>query len=107
MYVYDKSTAFIHTYGTVLDIVILLDRIGNFSKRVKSWFKISATKICILVFFSAFIINFLYLYVLFPNAYTAKISANETFTVWFSDTRPFYKTSLGNVIFFTMEGFRD
>ena len=48
-----------------------------------------------------------YIFVYVPNSFTAKISANETFTVWFPGTTPFAKSTCGKIITFIICFFRD
>ena len=107
-YVYTAIINLSYFYSSVLDVVILLDRIAIINKLVKIYLnKLSPTLICIVLFGLCTVIDFPYFFVFEPDSITEKLDANTTFTVWFANTTPFAKSQLGKILTFTIYAIRD
>ncbi len=70
-------------YGSVLDCVILLDRISTFKKNVKAWFKLSPYTICLICLMSVIIVSGPYYFTNQVSSVTFRLNSTENFTVWF------------------------
>lgn len=106
-YVYSCIINLSYFYVSVLDIVILLDRIANFDKRFKTWFKLSPYTICIVIFVICALIDSPYYFVFMPGSFTAYLDRNTTFTIWFANTTPFAQSPVGRIVNFTLCAVRD
>ena len=106
--VYTPIANLSYFYSSVLDIVILLDRIAIFNRRVKAYLnKYSPTVICIVLFALCLIIDFPYFFVFAPDSFTAKLNANTSLTIWFSNTTPFARSPLGQILSYIIYAIRD
>ena len=95
-YVYTPVANLSYFYSGVLDIVILLERIAIFNKLVKTYLdKLSPTFVCTVLFALCTFIDFPYFFVYVPFSFTAKLDANTSYTIWFSDASPFAKSIAG------------
>jgi hypothetical protein len=107
-FVYSNISSVFYFFGSMLDIVILVDRIANFNKKVKerltnlSPYKVGfiVLAVCIVVDTPAFIFYM-------PGKLVAQINATATFTVWFSTTTPLANTPIGAAFVYACYGLRD
>jgi hypothetical protein len=106
-YVYIPITNFNYFYGSLLDIVILLNRISYFNATVKNCIKFSPLTICSISFLVCLIVEFPFFFFFMPNSHTATLKDGTIFTIWFSDMTQFAQSTSGSVLKFLMYGLRD
>jgi hypothetical protein len=94
-------------YGTVLDIVITVDRIANFKQSVKHWFQKFTTKTCLALYFVCGLINIPYHLIFMPKFRVVPINSTFNYTIWFTSLSPFAVTETGRVLTFLIYLFRD
>jgi hypothetical protein len=107
-YGFGDLSAVFYLFGSLLDIVILLDRIGNFNKSVKaSLTKLSPRQVGGLVVVLGILINVPYFIQYMPGKLVAPIGPNATFTVWFTQNTPMAMNPVGAAFIFLCYGLRD
>jgi hypothetical protein len=94
-------------YGSLLDVIILFDRISTFKQSIKAWFKLAPHKICIISLIIVIVVSGPYYFVNYVDSVTFKLDSTENFTVWFFRSSDFAKTTLGSALMFTVYGIRD
>jgi hypothetical protein len=94
-------------FGSVVDIIILLDRIGHFDKRIKTCIKLPPYLICIIAFFGCFLINFPYDILYEPGSITVNLNATVTFTLWTSLPTSFASSRLAAILVYVVASLRD
>jgi hypothetical protein len=93
-------------YGTILDIVIALDRIANFNGLVKrSLQKLSPYKMCIVLFVFCFLVDLAYFFVFVTGSVTFDvIDANgktiRGYVLWYADISAFAKSKVGTIVLY-------
>lgn len=93
------TLGFCYLYCTLLDTVILLDRIATFNKRVKQWLKIlSPNKQVILLALFAIALAIPYFFFLGPNSLTLPAPDGTIYTIWYSGASAFTNSQAGLVI---------
>jgi hypothetical protein len=94
-------------FGSMLDMVILLDRISTFKPNVKEWFRLSPYKTCLLCLIIVILVSGPYYFVNQVDSVTLRLNPTENFTVWFFRSSDFASTTLGSVLMFLVYGIRD
>jgi hypothetical protein len=106
-YIYIPITNLNYLFGSLLDIVILLNRISYFNVFVKRHIKLSPPKICLIAFIVSLIVEFPFFFVFMPNSHTSVLRDGSTFTIWFGDVTRFSQTEIGTITTFITYGLRD
>jgi hypothetical protein len=104
------STA--HYYATVMDILILIDRLSTFVPKLKSIYsKVGSNKICIISFIIILIIIFPYFFVFDPILtifpYYGSNNTVEIFSVYYTLPTTFATSTIGQIITFIIYSLRD
>jgi hypothetical protein len=107
LYVNAAITNLCYFYGTALDILILLDRIGTFRNYVTKWIKLSPYKTSLIAFICCLAIDFPYFFVYEPHSLTANLNATFVQTIWYVGNTVFAKGEAGTIITFVMYAVRD
>lgn len=94
-------------YSTVLDIVILVDRISNFKRKWRSLFVLDPYQMCAVCLLACLVFNIPIYLAFSPSSATSPIGPNETFTVWFVDVTPFQMSKVGTILLFIVNFTRD
>jgi hypothetical protein len=94
-------------YGSVLNIVIILDRISYFDFRMRTFFKLSPYVISMIAFVVIFVIDIPYYFIYVPYSTDVKLNRTFTFTVWYSYPSEFATTLLGQVLLYIIYALRD
>jgi hypothetical protein len=99
-------------YGTVLDILITLDRIANFNKLVKKLISKSVYRICIASLVCCIAINFVYFFAFKPASLTTNVKVRpkntiQEFTLWYPGLTDFSISYIGKISLFVLYSFRD
>jgi hypothetical protein len=94
-------------FGSLIDIFILLDRIGNFNNRVKTWAKLPPVKTCTFSFIACIIFNLPFFIVYYPASKTVMLNATISFTIWYGGSRVSVDAQLEFVLFFIYLVIRD
>jgi hypothetical protein len=101
-------------FGTVLDILITLDRVtflsGSVRRRVKntSFDTLNLHLTCFIAYILCLIFNLPYFFVFTPHSSTFRLeSTGEQFTMWYIFTTPFARSNLGIIITFLIYSIRD
>jgi hypothetical protein len=107
-YFYINVGCMCYFFGSAIDIVITLDRIGNFYKRVGSWMQNTRPYVvCPILFGLCFMVNLPYFFQYKATAFTGRLNRTENFTVYFSDTSPFAQSELGKAMVYLVLIIRD
>jgi hypothetical protein len=106
-YIYTPVITLNYFFGSVVDIIILLDRIGHFDKRIKPCIKLSPYWICIIAFLGCFLINFPYNILYEPGSITVNLNATITFTLWTSLPTSFASSRLATILVYVVAGLRE
>jgi hypothetical protein len=111
-YVFVPSVTFGFVFGIYLDIVITVDRIGNFNRKVKDFMKLSAYKMCMIGFALCFLIDLPYCFAYMPNSFKTDVlfpdgRVAREYTVWYWDVTEFAGSETGKVIMFIVYAIRD
>jgi hypothetical protein len=77
-------------FGSMIDIFILLDRIGNFNKRVQTWIKLPVYKTCVITFITCFLFNIPFFLNYCPASLTVMLNATTPFTIWYGAATPYF-----------------
>jgi hypothetical protein len=94
-----------YLYSTILDIIITLDRISFFNRRVKSLLVLSAYRTCLVGLIATFLINFSCFCVFQP---TPLINAKTGEQVgWYSALTPFGLSQPGIIVSYIVSLYRD
>jgi hypothetical protein len=75
-----------YLYISVLNIVILLDRMSYFSVRMRNFFKLSPYKVSMIAFVVYFLVDLPYCFIYAPNSAEVKLNRAYIFTIWFCYT---------------------
>jgi hypothetical protein len=97
-------------YSTVLDIIVLLDRIATFNKTVDSKLRLVKTRsyrVCFAMLMVCAVVDLPYFLVFEPNEATVRLNETISFTVNFSNTTSFSRSQLGVIITFLVFALRD
>jgi hypothetical protein len=94
-------------YGTLLTICILLDRIANFNRHVRSWMTVPYRYVCLIALIVTVVIDSPYFFVFAPTASTYKLNATANITFWYSGTTDFAFSTIGTIITFVVYALRD
>jgi hypothetical protein len=112
VYVYVPFSATLYLYGTVIDIVITIDRIGKL--RMKEFIKIGAYKVCAVSFAFSVAVNFVYCFAYKPGSivYNEEIVGPagqiiHGYTRWVISLTDFATSELGNILLLVLYTFRD
>jgi hypothetical protein len=100
-YFYIPMLSILNFFGSMIDIYILLDRIGNFNRRVKSWTsKWPVYRVCAitLIACSIFCIPFFLAYC--SCSLTVKLNPSTQFTIWFGGVSELSQTLTMTVLLF-------
>ncbi len=92
-------------YGTILDICITLDRIGNFNKRVKGWIRLGPYKMCAIGFAVTLAVNFTPFFAYMPVPLLDPLSGVQV--GWYCGLTEFATTQFGTVLIIVVFAFRD
>lgn len=84
-YIYSPLINIIYFYGTFLDMLILLDRISFFNKRVKRFMKRPAYLQCLIWLVITLILDAPYYINFMPDQRTIRLNATHNFTIWFDN----------------------
>jgi hypothetical protein len=107
-FVYGNVSSVFYFFGSMLDIVILIDRIANFNKKVKERLtNLSPYKVGAIVLVVCLVIDMPYFILYMPGEVVAQINATTTFTIWFSATTPLATSRIGAALIFVCYGLRD
>jgi hypothetical protein len=96
-----------YLYGTTLDILILLDRIGMFKPNMSKWIKLSAYKTSLVAFICCVAIEIPYFFEYVPYALTANLNATFVQTIWYGGPSAFALSQVGTIITFITYAIRD
>jgi hypothetical protein len=112
LFVYTPLANTGYFYGTFLDIVVTLDRIGSSNKSIRKWLRYPANTTCILGLVFCILIEFAYYFEFEPNSKQFDVIhqngvVEHGFTLWFIDNSKFAESQFGKVILFLIYGFRD
>jgi hypothetical protein len=102
----------LYLYGTVIDIVITIDRIGKL--RMKEYIKIGAYKVCAMGLAFSVAVNFVYYFAYKPDSIVydqdiVDLNGNiiHGYTRWIISLTAFATSPLGNVLLLMLYAFRD
>lgn len=88
-----------YLYCTLLDTVILLDRIATFNRQVKQWLKIiSPYKQVILLLIITIALDIPYFFLIEPTSLTLTSPYGTVYTLWYSGASPFASSQAGFAI---------
>jgi hypothetical protein len=96
------ATNLLYLFGTVMDCLILLDRIGTFRNRVTRWIKLSAYKTSLIAFFCCAAFDFPYFFAYTPASLTVNLNATHAETFWYFSQSAYSLSQVGIVINFIM-----
>jgi hypothetical protein len=94
-------------YSSVLSILILIDRISFFSKKVKNMIKLGAYKTSGIAFAICFVINMPVFFAYGPQASVSMLNATTSVTIYASVPSQFSLTPLGTALTFVIYALRD
>ncbi len=102
-YVYVPFVTFGYFYGTYLDIVITVDRIENFNKKLKDLMKLSAYKMCIVGFFLCFLVDLPYCFAFVPASITTDVFFSDGrmlrgYQIWFAGVSDFASSQVNRSV---------
>jgi hypothetical protein len=92
-------------YGSVLDIIITLDRIANFSPRVKSLMTLSAYKTSAIAFIATVAVNFAFFFVYTPTPLVNPKTGEQV--GWYCGLTAFATSQPGTILTFIVYALRD
>jgi hypothetical protein len=94
-------------FGTAMDILILLDRIGTLKANVTRWLTLSAYKTSFLFLIFCSVVDFPFFFVFQPNSLKASLNATFVQTIWFPVQSVYAESEAGTIITFTIYAIRD
>lgn len=116
-YTYTSSAIFLYVivpfsnlgyfYGTLLDILMTIDRIASMSPRLKSYIKLTPYQHCFICFVICLIVDMPFFFMVAPNELTAPINSTHQVTVWFTGVSEFSRTKIGHTMAYTVYILRD
>jgi hypothetical protein len=106
-YVFVPVQSLCYFYGSVLSILILIDRISFFSKKVKDMIKLGAYKTSGIAFAICFVINMPVFFAFRPQASVSMLNATTSVTIYASVPSQFSLTPLGTALTFVIYALRD
>jgi hypothetical protein len=98
-YIFIPLTNFSYFCGSLLDIIILIDRITILIPRLKNFVKLSAVHVCSIAFIICVLIDMPFFFMHQPNSIMFTLSGNTTSTIWFSDTSQFGASQIGKTVY--------
>jgi hypothetical protein len=102
-YFYLPVASILNFFGSMVDIFILLDRIGNFNKRVKELTtKWSVYRTCAITFVTCSIFCIPLFLAYCSCSITVKLSATTPFTIWFGGATELSKTLTMTILLFVI-----
>ncbi len=97
-YVSIPVTSLIYFYASLIGLIVLLDRITCFQTNLRTIFRLSPYKACVLAFAICFIINLPCFFAFAPASQQVHLGQNSTFIIWFSSTSAFAESTLGQAL---------
>jgi hypothetical protein len=97
-------------HSTVLDIVILLDRICLLNIQMKQkmkWLHQYPYRLCAFIFMLCILVDFPYFFVFIPAQATVQLNQTTPFVIHYSSTSPFAASELGKILTFMVYAVRD
>jgi hypothetical protein len=94
-------------FGSVIDLFMLLDRIGIFKKEIKKYLKLSPYKVCGIAFVCVLVIEIPAFLVLTVSSESFKLNATVSYTVWFNHNSEFANSVIGAVLIYVIDVIRD
>lgn len=106
-YVYVPLVNLTVFYASLIDILIILDRISLFIKKLKNIFIFSAFKTCIVLYIVCMVINSQYIFEFYPTFMDINLSETETFRIYYFQNTDFALSLVGNILNYTTYACRD
>jgi hypothetical protein len=107
-FIFGNVISVFYFFSSMLDIVILIDRIANFNKKVKDRLaNLSPYKVGAIVMIVCLVIDMPYFILYMPGKIEAQVNATTTFTIWFSSTTPLATNPIGAALIYACYGLRD
>jgi hypothetical protein len=96
-----------YVYGTLLDILITLDRISTFNKRVQVFFKYSPRVMALITLGISVIIQFPWYFVFVPASLVVTLDTGHVYEIWYAGQSAFAYSNAGQIVLYIIYGFRD
>jgi hypothetical protein len=94
-------------FGTMLDILISLDRIGIFRRKVSAWIKLGPYKTCLITFICVLVVQFPFFFDYQPASREFHLNATFVQRVWFNSLSAFGASMTGEAISISQYLIRD
>jgi hypothetical protein len=98
----------LYFFGSLIDLLMLVDRIGIFKNKIKNIIKISPYKMCAIAFVFMVVVDAPFFFVLVVAApLPFKLNATSTYIVWSYTNSAFANSELGIVLTYVVFAIRD
>ena len=106
-YFYLPITSTLNFYGSILDILINLERLSCFKTWIKSFFRYPARYVCMVAFISCLIINSPYFLINEPGVFDAPISNSTYFRIYYWAITDYSQTLTGKTLNYVVYFIKD
>jgi hypothetical protein len=106
-FVFVPVQSFCYLYGSLLNILILIDRISYFNKKVKDMVKLGAYKTSGIALVISLVINMPVFFAFRPHAAVSMLNATTSVTIYSTAPSEFSLTPLGTALTFIIFALRD
>ena len=106
-YFYLPITSTLNFYGSILDILINLERLSCFKTRIKSFFKYPARYVCLIAFISCLIINSPYFLINEPGVFDAPLGNSTYFRIYYWAITDYSQTLTGKTLNYVVYFIKD
>jgi hypothetical protein len=93
-YFYIPTASVLSFFGSMLDIFVLLDRIGNFNNRVKARINWPVYKTCLATIIACFLFNVPFYLAYCPISLTVMLNQTTAFTIWYGGNSDYFGKQL-------------
>jgi hypothetical protein len=101
------SSSLMCMYASILEIVIILERITYFKIQLKKLFVISGPRVCLLSFLVCLIVDAPFYFIYIVDSRTFKLNLTATFTIWFTSTSDYASSLVGKVLLYICYALKD
>jgi hypothetical protein len=94
-------------FGSLIDVLMLIDRIGIFNKEFKKLVKMSPYKMCTVVFVTVIVIDSPNYFIEMLESESFKLNATSSYKVWYYKISDFANSELGTVLNYLLIAVRE
>ena len=106
-YFYLPITSTLNFYGSILDILINLERLSCFKTRIKSFFRYPARYVCLIAFISCLLVNSPYFLINEPGVFDAPLSNSTYFRIYYWAITDYSQTLTGKTLNYVVYFIKD